>query len=245
MASEYAGTAEFHTMLFDERAYLSMVFLRGHLMVEQALTTIIELQHERAGVVLERATFASKLNLCDGLGLIDSELAQAIRSVNRERNRLAHSLDAIVSIESTVALVERMPTRIRKAIEDVSTIRVAEAKEEVTRRIQALRATGASEEYLAGMEAGFVDGARTTDNLVSLFLVLSLGLGLRIQTLDYEATHSDKVESYKWACAIAEIEGTGATPESIRRTLKLPDPPNPRDALSALFNRDRTRAGGA
>ncbi len=56
-----------------------------------------------------------------------------------------------------------------------------------------------------------------------------------IQQLRYEAEHGEKLESYKWACAIAEIKETGATPESIRARLMLPDPPDPRDALGELF----------
>lgn len=72
--------------------------------------------------------------------------------------------------------------------------------------------------------------------LNALLLVLAMGLGGVIQRLRYEAEYGEKLESYKWACAIAELQETGATPESICARLALPDPPDPRDALSELFS---------
>lgn len=107
--SKYAGTSEFTDLLFDQHAQMSMILLRGHLLLEQALTAIIELRGERASVVVDRASFSAKLNVCDGLGLIDEELATAVRLVNRERNHLAHRLDAFLTFERVSALKAHLP----------------------------------------------------------------------------------------------------------------------------------------
>ncbi|NYE18119.1 hypothetical protein [Microbacterium immunditiarum] len=235
MASKYAGTIEFSDLLFDRHAQMSMIFLRGHLLLEQALTTIIELRGERAKVVLDRASFNAKLNICDGFGLVDEDLATAVQLVNRERNHLAHRLDALVTFDRVSALVAKMPERIRTAVDDVVSLTPDELTAEVQRRVAKARKRGANDEHIRALEMGFTQGAQTTELLKGLFLVLAMGLGGVIQRLRYEANYGEKLDSFKWACAIAEIEETGATPESIRARLALPDPPDPRDALGELF----------
>lgn len=235
MASSYAGTSEFSDLLFDRHAQMSMIFLRGHLLLEQALTTIIELRGDRAKVVLDRASFSAKLNICDGLGLVDEDLATAVRLVNKERNHLAHRLDSLVTFERVSALVAKLPERLRRAVDEVISITPDEPAKEVQRRVSKARKCGAGDQHIQALEVGFTQGAQTTAMLNGLFLVLAMGLGGVIQRLRYEAEHGEKLESYKWACAIAEIQETGATPESIRAHLALPDPPDPRNALGEIF----------
>ncbi|WP_337007375.1 MULTISPECIES: hypothetical protein [unclassified Microbacterium] len=210
MGSKYPGTAEFGALLFNHDAKLAMSFLRGHLLLEQALTALIELRADRPAVILDRASFASKLNLCDGLGLVDTDVATAIRAVNRERNHLAHRLDASVSLTRVQALVEKLPDRVRQGVKDV----IAASPHE---RIH------------------HDDDALATETLMAVFLVLCTRLGSLLQQGRYEAQHADTLQSYRMACAIAEIEETGASPETIRARLSLPVPPDPRQALAELF----------
>ncbi|MFP1603040.1 hypothetical protein ACLD0U_10170 [Microbacterium sp. 2216-1] len=211
MSSTYAGTKEFRDLLFDRDAEAGMTFLRGHLLVEQALATIIELRGERAGAFLDRASFSTKLSVCDAFELLEAELVTAIRLVNQERNRLAHRLDAVMTLDRVSVLVQKLPARIRAGVEDVVGLRRQPSPVHV-------------------------QSPTVSDMLMALFLVLAIGLGGVIQRMRYEAEHSGKLDSYKWACAIAEIQQTGATPEGIRESLELPLPPDPADALGELFS---------
>lgn len=210
MGSKYPGTAEFGALLFSHDTKLAMSFLRGHLLLEQALTALIELHAERPAVILDRASFASKLNLCDGLGLLDTDVATAIRAVNRERNHLAHRLDASLSLTRVQTLVEKLPDRVRRGVKDV----VAASPHE---RIH------------------HDDDALATETLMAIFLVLCLRLGSLLQRGRYESQHASALESYRMACAIAEIEDTGVSPETIRARLSLPLPPDPLHSLAELF----------
>lgn len=211
MGSKYPGTSEFGALLFNHDTKLAMSFLRGHLLVEQALTTIIELRGERPAVVLDRASFSSKLNICDGFGLIDTDLANAIRMVNRERNHLAHRLDATVTLLRVQALVERMPARVQKGIVDV----VAVSPHPQIHQ---------NEEAMA------------VETLMALFLVIVMRLGQIIQQMRYETQHADVLQSFRMACAIAEVQETGVTPETIRARLGVPASPDPSHALAELFD---------
>ncbi|WP_157561006.1 hypothetical protein [Humibacter albus] len=235
MASKYAGIAEFNDLLFDRHAQMSMTFLRGHLLLEQALTTIVELRGPRANVILDRASFSAKLNLCDGLGLVDEDLASAIRLVNRERNHLAHHLDTLVTFERVTELLAKMPARFRRAVEEVVAAAPGDLRAEVERRVAVARRSGADDQQVHALEVGFTQGAKTTSMLSGIFLVLAMGLGAVIQQLRFEEEHGAELETYQWACAIAETQETGATPESIRARLAVPDPPDPRHALGELF----------
>lgn len=233
----FAGTIEFGRLLFDQQAQTGMIFLRGHLAIEQAMTTIIELQGSRTKVLVERASFSTKLNLCDGFGLLDEELVTAIRLVNWERNHLAHRLDAIVTDERLSALVSKLPARIRNAVHDVVSVGGAERAAE-TGQLGAQDRERGREERLRGTVFTTVREAGPTDTMQAIFLVLLMGLGVVVQQLRFKSEHGDKLEIYKQACAIAEVMDTGATPESIRAHLELPDPPDPRNALGALFSED-------
>ncbi|MCE4027118.1 hypothetical protein LXM50_14150 [Microbacterium sp. Au-Mic1] len=231
----FAGTKEFGRLLFDQQAQIGMIFLRGHLVIEQAMTTIIELQGARTKVLLERASFSTKLNLCDGFGLLDEHLVTAIRLVNRERNHLAHRLDAIVTDERLAVLLSKLPARIRKAVDDVVSVGIEERAAEAERWNEQARERGLGEERLRKISFPTVRDVQPADTMQGLFLVLLMGLGTVVQKLRFEAEHGEKLEIYKQACAVAEVMETGATPESIRAHLELPDPPDPRHALGALF----------
>lgn len=231
----FAGTKEFGRLLFDQQAQTGMIFLRGHLAIEQAMTTIIELQGDRTKVLLERASFSTKLNLCDGFGLLDEDLVTAIRLVNRERNHLAHRLDAIVTGERLAALISKLPTRIRKGVDEVVSVGIEDRAAEAQGWKEQVRGRGVWEERLRKISVTTVRDVQPADTMRGLFLVLLMGLGVVVQRLRFEAEHGEKLEIYRQACAIAEVMETGATPESIRAHLELPHPPDPRHALGALF----------
>jgi hypothetical protein len=121
-------------------------------------------------------------------------------------------------------------------VNDVVSATPGDLAEEVPRPAASAKEPGSENPRLETLEVRFAHGARTASMLNAVFLVLAMGLGGVIQRMRYEAAHREKVESYKLACAIAEVQETGATPESIRAHLSLPDPPDPRDALGELFN---------
>ncbi|WKT89592.1 hypothetical protein QYR02_01385 [Microbacterium maritypicum] len=213
MGSKYPGTAEFGKLLFDHDTKLSMSFLRGHLLLEQALAVLIELHTERPAVMLDRASFSSKLNICDGLGLLDADSASAVRAVNRERNHLAHRLDATLTLTRVQALVDKLPLRVRRGVESV------------------VSATPHAQVH-------HDEDALVTETLMAIFLVLGMRLGNLIQQGRYEAQYASELESYRMARAIAEIQETGVSAETIRSRLALPHPPDPLQALTELFPRE-------
>lgn len=204
MVSKYAGTAEFTKALFDRDSHLIVSFIRGHLLLEQALTTILELQNDRAKVIVERATFSSKLTMCDGLGLLDEDLVRAIRAVNRERNRIAHRLDASLKASDVEHLVKTFAPELQKAVFEIAD----------------LTPNGSG---------------RTSELINAVFLLLSMGAARAIQRRRYEVENRDALAAYRMACAVAEVQGTGVTPEEIAERLGLRAPPDPAHALGELF----------
>lgn len=207
-------------------------------MLEQALATLIELnaRGRAAALRLERATFASKLSMCEGFGFIEPALATALKAVNSERNRLAHELNVRLEEENVSALVGRFDPVHRASVEAVVAASAAEAhsyEAQASKRARALFEEGAPE--VENLIAAYASEARAVRLLKATFLVLGMALGHEIQMLRYRSEFGDKIEAYRMACAIAEVEQTGATPASIREHLGLPEEPDPRVALGALF----------
>ncbi|WP_127818243.1 hypothetical protein [Microbacterium sp. CPCC 204701] len=233
------GLDEFNRHLDDPGLLASMTFLRGHLLLEQALTRILELRAVDASALrLDRQTFASKLNICRALGFVPEDLAGAIGAVNRERNRLAHRLDAKVDRESLQALVNGLPRRIRVSIDAVIA-----AAPDTTDYMRAaahgdLRAMG-----LPAVEAAidlYISGAAMKLTMQALFLVLAMGLGHEVLLAEYRKEHGDRIMAFELACAMQDDPPSADKIASIRENLGLPPEPDPRDALSALFGGSET-----
>lgn len=85
------------------------ILLRGHLWLENAVVGLIEAEVQNAEVLsLGRMSFVNKLNLAEALGVLSSEDARSIRTINRIRNRLAHELDGEPTVQELVAIEESM-----------------------------------------------------------------------------------------------------------------------------------------
>lgn len=213
------GLAAFNVMLFgDERAELGMRFLRGHLVLEQGLTALVEARAAKAEVLLNRATFSRKLDLCEGLGWLPQHVVDAVRAVNRQRNRLAHGPSERLTGADIDTLVDSMSQAIRAGIAAAMRVRLGGDPEH--------KPISADEE----------DWSSTSEaRLASLFLMLALILGGEVQKARYELEHRSKLQAFNLAVAMDEIEGKLRREAELRKRLDLPEPPDGRHALSVLF----------
>ena len=236
--SKTPGLDEFNRLLDDPGLLAAMTFLRGHLLLEQALTRLIELNAvDAAALRLERQSFSSKLSICQALGFLPAELASGVRAVNTERNRLAHRVEAKVDPASMEALLQRLPVNIRMSIEAVKeaapqsdNYRRAAASEDLS-AMGVAAVERAIEIYVAGMDLKLT--------MQALFLVLSMAMGHELQLAEYRKEHGEKIAAFELACAMREEPPSEAERERIRQRLDLPVEPHPRGALGALFGERR------
>lgn len=105
-AKEILAKLEQHLQHVDESA---LVILKGHLVVEEALSEIIG-TFVFHGELLDGAhiTFAQKVAIARSMSLDDhnNEMWQLVLAVNSLRNELAHALDSPKRVKKTKALID-------------------------------------------------------------------------------------------------------------------------------------------
>lgn len=87
-------------LALDEAPELSKV-LRGHLLIERTIETLISRKLEKPKMLFDnhRITFEMKVDLADALGVLPSPYVSAAKALNRIRNAYAHREDHKLSIE--------------------------------------------------------------------------------------------------------------------------------------------------
>jgi hypothetical protein len=92
--------------------------LKGHLWVEARLNRALELSLTDATALdLDRMSFAAKIDLCLAVGALEEVDAHWLRALNRERNRLAHRLDAEPETDLVPRLLGVSSQPVRRAYE--------------------------------------------------------------------------------------------------------------------------------
>jgi hypothetical protein len=96
------------------------IALRGHLWVESVLNGLIEAKMAVPDALsIDRIPFAAKVDLAHALGLIDSEDVPWFRTLNKLRNRLAHTLGGDPTDEEVAALEQALSGRARDTFDGV------------------------------------------------------------------------------------------------------------------------------
>jgi hypothetical protein len=107
----------FEQHLFEPESSFE-VLLRGHLWIENFIGRILELQIVNQGVLdLDRMSFRQKIDIAQAFGFIGQEDGQALKALNRLRNKLAHNLMAEPGEEEIRHLVSTL-TGAKKAAFD-------------------------------------------------------------------------------------------------------------------------------
>jgi len=105
-AKEILAKLEQHLRHVDESA---LVILRGHLVVEEALSEIIgTFVFHSEQLESARITFAQKVAIARSMSLDEhnNEMWQLVLAVNSLRNELAHALDSPKRVNKTKALID-------------------------------------------------------------------------------------------------------------------------------------------
>jgi hypothetical protein len=92
-------------LAFDAAPELSKV-LRGHLLIERTIETLISRKLEKPKKFLEnhRVTFEMKVDLADALGVLPPPYVSAAKALNNIRNAYAHHEDHRLSLEELNSL---------------------------------------------------------------------------------------------------------------------------------------------
>lgn len=92
-------------LALDDSPELSKV-LRGHLLIERAIETLIARKLEKPKKFFDnhRVTFEMKVDLADALGVLPAPYVSAAKALNHIRNAYAHREDHKLSIEELNAL---------------------------------------------------------------------------------------------------------------------------------------------
>jgi hypothetical protein len=77
---------------FSEMKRIDLFILRTHLYVEHYLEMILDFHLENYEEI-DSFRFSQKLRVCKSLGLLDQELLENLKLINRMRNDLVHTLD--------------------------------------------------------------------------------------------------------------------------------------------------------
>lgn len=82
-------------------------FVRGHLIVETLLVQMIDLKLDNPQRINAfNLNFPTKVNLCEAMGLIDTDMANFLLEMNKTRNRFAHRLGYDLSFDDAFKLAE-------------------------------------------------------------------------------------------------------------------------------------------
>ena len=92
------------------------VVIRGHLGLENALNTLLEVGLPNGLSNLENLRFPARVDLAIALGLLDPAGRSAWLLVNELRNRVAHDLDAILDDAVASQLDRALALRPKKTV---------------------------------------------------------------------------------------------------------------------------------
>jgi hypothetical protein len=102
---------EYRLRLIHER-WLSTIILVIHLEIETMLVELLRKKLSKPQKVLENRSvnlsFAYKVSLCEALGIVDSQVAESIRAVNKLRNQLAHQLTDVPTLDALARFIASM-----------------------------------------------------------------------------------------------------------------------------------------
>lgn len=91
------------------------VLIRGHLWIESALTILVQRNLKRAGALDKaRLSFSQLLAVADALGVVAEDEVEAIRQINRMRNRAAHRLKDLPTEQDQEQLAASCSARVRQ-----------------------------------------------------------------------------------------------------------------------------------
>jgi hypothetical protein len=74
-------------------------FILGHLMIEFLLIRIVEISSPRLTEFAENLNHFKLIQLVFGLGLISDDMRESLLSINRMRNKLAHNISFVPTIQ--------------------------------------------------------------------------------------------------------------------------------------------------
>lgn len=108
--------------LFNEFSQIEGLIVRGHILIEQALNKQIKQNiKNKTAYNPDKLSFSNKLMIADMLG-ITRKLTRPLRSLNKLRNQIAHSLDydnkLILSIISDVQNASKSSVIPKNSIEE-------------------------------------------------------------------------------------------------------------------------------
>lgn len=90
------------------------MLLKGHLYIESLLISLIEAAAvEPAALELDRLGFANKVAIAAAIGGLPSDMAPAVRRLNKLRNEVAHRLDVAITAEQVNEIHSLLPERLR------------------------------------------------------------------------------------------------------------------------------------
>ncbi|MGQ8823668.1 hypothetical protein ACUTUE_09875 [Bacillus sp. NA_146.1] len=92
------------------------VFIKGHLYLESLMIKMLE-EHFSYPVKMHIFNFVQKLEMIQGLGIIDSFDKNALSKINTLRNRLAHSVEMEINEDIVEELISTLPKKIKDKLE--------------------------------------------------------------------------------------------------------------------------------
>ena len=192
------NNAEFRNSLEGSTSTLE-ILLKGHLWIESLLNSFLEAAAKRpAALRLDRASFSTKLNLCEAFGLLPKSFVETLRLVNRHRNDLAHNVKASMSDETVEKLIKQSSEPVRSAY-----ARLMAAHNET-------------------------DRSSTLFRLGSWLMLIVNQLGYQVLLYEYEQDYQPQHLAFATARLLEEQEGRAPAPAAeIRRLVGLPEPPQP------------------
>jgi hypothetical protein len=102
---------EYRLSLIHER-WLSTIILAIHLEIEAILVELLRRKLPKSQKVLEHKninlSFSHKLLLCEAVDIVDSQIAESIRAVNKLRNQLAHQLADVPTLDALARFIVSM-----------------------------------------------------------------------------------------------------------------------------------------
>lgn len=176
------------------------VFLKGQLWLEIILNDVLEAATKDAKPLnLERMTFSSKVNLCEAFGLLSPSLCKGFRDINKRRNVLAHDLHASFDSESLADMLRHSAPRTRAA-------------------------------YEATLDHLPEDMDSPEGRLTHWFFAVIMEAGYSLLMRQWQEEHRPEHAAFAAIRVVEKKFGRPArTDEEVRKEVKLPEPPHPRD----------------
>jgi hypothetical protein len=111
-AEQNARNIEDYRLRVIHERWLSTLILTIHIEIEAMLVELLRRRLPKPSKLLETKTinfsFSQKLVLCEAVSIVDVQLAEGIRAVNKLRNELAHQLDDVPTINALARFIAAM-----------------------------------------------------------------------------------------------------------------------------------------